>query len=200
MSARPSSPLEGVTHVVVDGTNLLYRLGRGTGAAAPPAAAIGRMRAAFPGTVAIDLVFDGMGAGPKGRVAQAMYVRWSGRRPADDTILELAGAGGGPGVPAPAGVLVVTDDRELRERLRAHGVGTVALAWLTARLELPRLRSPAPGNARPATGIGQGAPPPVQDGGEGLREGWRPGRGATAKRGPSHKLPRHRRHPRHGAG
>ena len=83
-----SSPLDGTTRLLVDGTNLLYRMG-GRGLA-PPAALIGRLRAAVPGTVTIDLVFDGVGHGVFGRVAQGMTVRYSGKRSADDVILDLA--------------------------------------------------------------------------------------------------------------
>ncbi|MEW6224772.1 MAG: hypothetical protein AB1627_09080, partial [Chloroflexota bacterium] len=156
------SPLDGTDRLVVDGTNLLYRLGRGT--AAPPAAAVGRLRAAVPAAIAIDLVFDGAGHGVSGRVAQGMQVRYAGRRAADDTILELADAGAqaaGGGPAATARVLVVTDDRDLRARLMARGVRSVPLAWLTNRLDMPRLASAAPGNRRPAigtAGAGAGGP------------------------------------------
>ena len=187
----------------MDGANLLYRLGRG--AAAPPAAAVGRLRAAVPATIAIDLVFDGTAHGVSGRVAQGMHVRYSGRRSADDTILDLADAGAhaaGGGPEASARVLAVTDDRDLRARLMAKGFRSVPLAWLTNRLDMPRLSSPAPGNRRAAIGSGQpggpGGPggPDLDDAGD--RPGWKPGRGATAKTGPAHKVARHRRHPRHG--
>jgi len=192
-----ASPLDGIEHLVVDGTNLLFRLGRGV--AAPPAAAIGRLRAAVPAAIAIDLVFDGIGHGVHGRVAQGMQVRYSGRRPADETIVELAEAGARTpgGAPEAAGrVLVVTDDRDLRARLLARGVRTVPLAWLTNRLDMPRLSSPAAGNRRAAIGAG---PPDVAGDDPGDRPGWKAGRGATTKTGPAHKVARHRRHPRHGA-
>jgi hypothetical protein len=206
---RPApSPLDDTDRMVVDGTNLLYRLGRGS--AAPPAAAIGRLRAVVPATITIDLVFDGMGHGVVGRVAQGMHVRYSGRRPGDDVILDLA-AGRDPsggGTAATARVLVVTDDRDLRTRLLALGVRSVPLAWLTNRLDMPRLSSPASGNRRATLGAGTpagtapggaagtspGAPVPEDDD----RPRWKPGRGATAKTGPAHKVARHKRHPRHG--
>ena len=202
---RPShpvrSPLDGTDRLVIDGTNLLHRLG--SGGAAPPAAAVGRLRAAIPAAVAIELVFDGIGHDVSGRVAQAMHVRYSGRRPADDMILELAAAGAGAaggGPAASARVLAVTDDRELRARLMAVGVRTVPLAWLTSRLDLPRLSAPASGNRRPSISTGQRSSPPGQGDGDrdADRPGWKPGRGATSKTGPSHKVARHRRHPFHG--
>jgi rRNA-processing protein FCF1 len=207
---RPApSPLDDTDRMVVDGTNLLYRLGRGS--AAPPAAAIGRLRAVVPATITIDLVFDGMGHGVTGRVAQGMHVRYSGRRPGDEVILDLAagdqdGARGGRA--ATARVLVVTDDRDLRTRLLALGVRSVPLAWLTNRLDMPRLSSPASGNRRATLGAGTpagtapggatGSSPGTPAGEDDDRPRWKPGRGATAKTGPAHKVARHKRHPRQG--
>jgi hypothetical protein len=200
MAPAPRTPLDGTDRLVVDGTNLLHRIGRG--GAAPPAAIVGRLRAAVPAAISIDLVFDGVGHGVNGRVAQQMFVRWSGRRPADDVIVDLAAdgameAGGGPA--ASARVLVVTDDRELRSRLAVRGARTLPVAWLLGRLDLPVLASAAPGNRRPPIGSGR---PPAGAGATGAeagdeRPGWKPGRGATAKTGPAHKVARHRRHPRH---
>jgi rRNA-processing protein FCF1 len=200
MPPAARSPLEGTDRLIVDGTNLLYRLGTGTpGAAAPPAALIGRVRAAIPGAITIDLVFDGIGHGVKGRVAQGMFVRYAGRHSADEMILDLSGAVSDAGAAgaAAARVLVVTNDRELRARLLARGVRSMPVVWLTNRLDMPRLASPAPGNRRPPAGLGTAAgstPPSDND-----RPGWKPGRGATAKTGPAHKIARHKRHPRHSA-
>jgi rRNA-processing protein FCF1 len=196
MPAAPRTPLDGTERLVIDGTNLLYHMGSGT--AAPPAAIIGRLRAAIPAAVSIDLVFDGMAHGVKGRVAQGMQVRYGGRHSADQAILELAdeaatSAGGGPA--ATARVLVVTNDRDLRFRLESRGVRTVPLVWLTNRLDMPKLSAAAAGNRRPTLGGSRPATPPgAVEAPE--RAGWRPGRGATAKTGPAHKIPRHRRHPR----
>ncbi len=199
MAPAPSSALDGIDRLVVDGTNFLYRLGSGT--AAPPAAIVGRLRAAIPGDVEIQLVFDGMGHGVTGRVAQKMHVRWSGRRTGDDVILELLGT-----VPSDAArVLVVTDDRNLRIALTARGARTVPLVWLANRLSIPILSSPAPGNRRPP--IGSGAPKPgagglagaQQDTRDDDRPRWRPGRGATTKVGPGFRVARHKRHPKNPA-
>jgi hypothetical protein len=55
-------PLAGVSRLLVDATNLLHQLGRGPaggGDRLPPAALIGRLRAAIPPEVSIELVFDG---------------------------------------------------------------------------------------------------------------------------------------------
>lgn len=195
---RPArSPLDATDRVVVDGTNLLHRLG---GPATPPAAIVARLRAAIPMPIPVELVFDGVGHGVTGRVAQAMRVRHSGRRTADETILEMVGDGAASPV-ASAGTLVVTDDRALRLSLAARGARTAGVAWLLARMDVPA--RPAPGSR--GAGIGAGRPPhpaaPAPgrdpDGGREDRPAWRPGRGATAKTGTARRVARHRRHPRH---
>ncbi len=193
------SPLDGTSRLIVDGTNLLYRLGRGD--AAPPAAIVGRLRAAIPGPIAIDLVFDGMGHGVYGRLAQGMYVRYSGHRPADDVILDLVSEAvmtRGAGPAAGAEILVVTNDRELRGLLAAKGARTVPVQWLLARLDLPRLAAPAAGNRRPPGSTGAGLGGPTGAGEDDERPRWKPGRGATTKTGPARRVARHKRHPRPG--
>jgi rRNA-processing protein FCF1 len=201
MPAAPRrSPLDGTDRVIVDGTNLLYRIGAKAGGPAPASAVVGRMRGAIPTAISIDLVFDGMGHGIFGRLAQNMLVRYSGKRSADDTILDLVSEAAmhGPGGPAAADrVLVITSDRPLRDRVTAKGGRAVPLEWLTTRLDLPRPEPGAPGR-KPAT-IGAGRPktPPIPErDADADRPGWKPGRGATAKTGPAHRVARHKRHPR----
>ena len=108
-------------------------------------------------------------------------------------------AGGGP--TAGAKVLVVSNDRELRERILAKGSRTVPLQWLIERMGLPVLQAPAAGNRRAPVGFGQqpGGGGPNAAGREEDRPGWKPGRGATAKTGTARKVARHKRHPRMGA-
>jgi rRNA-processing protein FCF1 len=201
MPAAPRrSPLDGTDRVIVDGTNLLYRIGAKAGGPAPASAVVGRMRGAIPTAIAIDLVFDGVGHGIFGRLAQNMLVRYSGKRTADDVILDLVSdaAMQGHGGPAAADrVLVVSSDRPLRDRVAARGGRSVPLQWLTARLDLPQ---PAPGESRgrPPT-IGAGRPKGGAAGttaGDPDRPAWKPGRHATAKVGPARRVARHKRHPR----
>jgi hypothetical protein len=179
---RPISrrnPLEGVSRLLVDGTNLLHALRRGAGAdAAPPAALIGRLRGAIQPETQITLVFDGPpDRGTRGeRIAAGVTVQYSCRYTADT-------------------ILVVTDDRDLRLALRRRGARTAGTQWLLGRLERPRLAAPSIGNARPP------APPRIaqQQPGEATedeatgRTSWRPGRGATAKTGNPKRQPRARR-------
>lgn len=183
------SPFDGTTRLIVDGTNLLYRLGGG-GRAAPPAAVIGKLRAAVPKGIAIDLVFDGIGHGVFGRLAEGMYVRYAGRKTADDVILDLTSETAMQ-VGTAAGVLVVTNDRELRQRVLDKGGRTAPLQWLIDRMGLPVLQSAAPGNKRPTPVTSTATD-------DDTKKPWKPGRGATAKTGPAKKVARHKRHPRMG--
>jgi hypothetical protein len=168
MTRIARDPLAGVSRLIVDGTNLLYAIGRGK-EPAPSSALVGRLRAAVPPEVAVEVVFDGLG--PGGGIQQAtsgVYVRFAGRRPADALILDLA---------QPEAMLVVTDDRDLRERLGARGTPTVRTSWLVRRLERGRLAAPSVGNRRPQLRQPGGTTSQVE------REPWKPGRGATTKRG-----------------
>lgn len=203
MPASPrQTPFDGTDRLVIDGTNLLYRLGAGAGGPAPASAIVGRIRAAVPLPIVIDLVFDGVGHGVYGRLAQKMAVRYSGRRTGDETILDLVSEAAlqGAGPAATDRVLVVTNDRGLRDLLAAKGARTAPLQWLIAKLDVPAPahRQPGSGGGTPrAASIGQGRP----TGGRGAaggddRPGWKPGRGATAKIGTARKVARHKRHPR----
>jgi hypothetical protein len=155
-------PLAGVERVVIDGSNLAYALGRGpmsasAGAAGAPgtprpaAGILASVRVAFPPTVRVELVFDGEGsvgiarAGTLARAAQNLYVEHSGRRSADRVIeasVEAQLKADGPA--GTWGVLVVTDDRELRGIVQAKGARVAGTAWLAGRL------------ARAATGVSAG--------------------------------------------
>ena len=200
--ASRASPYDDTDRLIIDGTNLLYRLGAGAGGPAPASAIVGRLRGAVPAPVVIDLVFDGMGHGVYGRLAQKMTVRYSGRRSADDTILDLVSEAAmrAPRPDASDRVLVVTNDRALRDRLMAKGARTVPLQWLIGKLDLPAPAYRGSGGGSPSIGAGR---PPVtwaQPGSEDdARRGWRPGRGATSKTGTPNKVARHKRHPRPGA-
>jgi len=194
----PRDPLANTTTLLVDGTNLLHALTRGPGDRQPPAAVIGRLRAAIPMEAKITLVFDGPAErGVRGeRIAGGLEVRYSGRRTADEVLLELVNQAAtwsdadGPGA---ATVLVVTDDRDLRAAIHRRGGRSAGTQWLIGRLDRPRLSSPSIGNARPPK------PPRVPQDAKAVEEveaapGWSPGRGATTKRGnPKRASKQHRR-------
>ena len=192
-------PLAATRRLLIDGTNLLHAISKAAGSgpdAAPPAALIGRLRGAIPAATTIELVFDG--PPERGlrneRIATGLVVRYSGGRTADDVILTmiddvrmLDGAEGS------AVLLVVTDDRDLRHGSRLRGARTADSAWLLGRLGAGRLRSPSVGNPRPSRGARPvQTPATISDGdpAETDRQSWKPGRGATTKKGNPRKAPR----------
>ena len=200
-------PLAGVTRLLVDGTNLLHVLARGAGGPdrQPPAALIGRMRAAIPAETTIELVFDGPPErGLKNeRIAHGVSVRYAGRHSADTILVTLvedvaqaAGAPPGGGSPATDAILVVTDDRDLRYAINRRGARTAGAQWLVRRLDRPRLSAPSLANARPPRPprVDQPQPGQQQDAADDPGRGWSPGRGATKKVGPG-KRPSRRRRP-----
>ena len=191
-------PLAATQRLLIDGTNLLYALSKSAGGAgaAPPAALIGRLRGAIPAATTIELVFDG--PPERGlrneRIASGLVVRYSGGRTADEVILTiiddvrmLDGADGS------AVLLVVTDDRDLRHGSRLRGARTAGSAWLLGRLGAGKLSSPSVGNPRPARGARPTPSPATSSDGDPTetdRPSWKPGRGATTKKGNPRKAPR----------
>ena len=198
MPAPDRNPLAATYRLLVDGTNLLHSMSRGVGAA-PPATLIGRLRAVVPAQVGIELVFDGPAErGLRGeRIAAGTSVRYGGPRTADAVILSLVDVvrlvDGPDGT---AGLLIVTDDRDLRHGARMRGARTAGSAWLLGRLGSGRLSSPSIGNPRPprpiagAPGGAAGGAPADGNDDESARPGWQPGRGATTKRGNPRRAPK----------
>ncbi len=184
---KPSAdPLAGTDRLLVDGTNLLHALRR-DGAGAPPAALIGRLRGVVPANVGIELVLDGQPEpGMHGaRVASGLLVRHGGRRTGDAVLLRLVdeARAAGDGRESVDNILVVTDDRLLRQALMARGVRTAGTRWLIGRLDRGRLAAPSTGNPR-------GPAPQRDEGRDDDRPGWRPGRGATTKHGNPKRRPK----------
>ncbi|HET7728080.1 MAG TPA: hypothetical protein VFK54_12230 [Candidatus Limnocylindrales bacterium] len=206
--------LAGIERVIVDGSNVLgvlardeaFRAGGSSSIPGPPSAIVGRIRGAVPREIRIELVFDGPAAGsPTGRVAEGMSVRYSGRRPGDALIVELAGTAAMAGRPLGSNVLLVTDDRGLSAQVRRHGVRIVGTSWLLRRLERPGSPGGAGGtlgHRKPpravmgGTGATEvGSATPAQPGREDPRDAaaeadarrWRPGRHATEKSGPARR-------------
>jgi hypothetical protein len=185
----PRDPLAATAKLLVDGTNLLHALTRGPGERQPPAAVIGRLRAAIPAETAITLVFDGPPEpGVRGeRIAGGLTVRYSGRRTADEVLLQLVNDAATWSESAGT-VLVVTDDRELRSLIQRRGGRSAGTQWLIGRMDRPRLASPSIGNARPPKPPHIAQDPKTTTSGADPRDDddatrWSPGRGATTKRG-----------------
>jgi predicted RNA-binding protein with PIN domain len=89
----------------------------------------------------VTLVLDGRPLGdlPEGthdRV-RVVYAARRGRNAADDRIVELVGA-----MSDPAGVAVVTSDRELATRVGEHGAAVMGAGALLKRLESTGKREP----------------------------------------------------------
>ncbi len=203
-SRAPREPTDGVERLLVDGTNLLFALRRGQGSGPAPAAAlVGRIRAVIPPTVRIELVFDGPPEpGTRGvRIAHGVQVVRSGRISADEKLDRLVADAIGSGGTADAAqrvadaILVVTDDQGLAARIRRRGARVVRADWLIGRLARTTLSAPVVGRPRPPapSPLGQGGPGSSDENDE--RPGWKPGRGATAKRGNPKRAPRARRNP-----
>ena len=186
---HPRDPLAITTRLVIDGTNLLHAMAT-TPRSAPPAALIGRLRAAIPAPIEIELVLDGP-ADPglrNERIAAGVRVRHSGRRTADSLILEALDAVRRDDGPSGSNeILVVTDDRDLRHGAQLRGARTAGARWLLGRLEPGRLAATSVGNQRPPP-----APPAGkdEDGADDDRQRWSPGRRATVKKGNPRKARR----------
>jgi hypothetical protein len=188
---RPGrSPLEGIDRLIVDANNLLH-VGSRSETRLPASAVIGRLRAAIPPAVGIELVFDGApDPGLRGeRIASGLIVRHSGRRSADELIVSLVDEARRVAGPRGAdNVLVVTDDGGLRTAVMRLGAATARCAWLLSRLARATLAAPATGNQRPPA-IAQSAAATDESA---TTRRWRPGRRATVKLGNPRRSPRRR--------
>jgi predicted RNA-binding protein with PIN domain len=206
MAARTATanPLDGIERLLVDGSNLVHAIRRGL-PAAPPATLIGRLRGVIEMPVRIELLFDGPpDPGLRDtRIASGVSVRYSGRLSADFVLARLVTEAENPDT-----LLVVTDDVELRHQIMRRGGHTASARWLVGRLERGRLMAPSVG--RPSPPSASAAPPSTEPGPGRARQaqaaraegadpskddtpdapGWRPGRGATAKKGNPRRAPR----------
>lgn len=164
---RGADPMAGVERVLVDGTNLAFALaGRAAAAPTPAAGVLASVRAAFPPAVRVELVFDGSGdvgiarAGTFARAAQNLFVEHSGRRSADRVIEQAVEAQLRADGPAGTwGILVVTDDRELRGLVQGKGARVAGTAWLAGRLARAVAGAGAAAARPSGTSIGHRRPP-----------------------------------------
>ena len=191
-------PFAGVGRLLIDGNNLLHRTS-GSAGAGQVRLLLARLRQAVPAEVATLLMLDGHpapGTGRRQRVAANLEVHHAGTQTADDALVGLLRA---EPPHTRGGQLLVSDDRALVERARTLGARTQRLAWLEALLT----GGAGAGGRSAAVGLGSGRRPsprptgrPAPEhraGDEDEREPWRPGRGATRKRGNPRRAPRHRR-------
>ncbi len=180
---RERSPLDGMSRLIVDGTNLLHALSR-SAEAVPAASLIGRLRSVVPPGVTVVVALDGSPApgATTRRLASGIEVRYAGSRPADDLVVDLATA-------SVETTLVVTDDHDLRTGLARAGVRTAGDSWLIGLLARQRLTAPAAGSPRPPVFV-RPADAVVEADDE--RPPWKPGRHATRKTGNPRRTSRHR--------
>jgi hypothetical protein len=116
--------------------------------------------------------------------------RDGGARSADDKIVEAIGA---PDPGSADRIVVITDDRSLAARSRALGASVVSARYFRDAIGGPP-RTPLAGSGGRPPSIGGSGPrraAPSKVEGDSERR-WRPGRGATQKRGPATRPPRPR--------
>lgn len=214
----PRDAWRDVEVLLVDGNNLLHAVA-GDAGPGPLRGLLARIAAAVPRSIATTVVLDGPpdpGAPSRMRVRPGLLVRHAGRIGADALLVHLVEEH--PYLER-AGVVVVTNDVALGDHVRKAGGRIRPVAWLQARLEAwpsapsapgssiagprPRRAGPAGGasgttsdHARPPAGSGTprrtGSPggSPATGEQDDEREPWRPGRGATRKRGNPRRAPR----------
>jgi hypothetical protein len=180
MRVNTRASLTGIERLLVDGNNLLHRI---SGSADPGALRLllAQLGVAIPPTIAAIVMLDGHpapGTGRRQRVRRGLEIHHAGSLSADDALLNLVRD---LAPPARATVTLVSDDRALTERARHLGARTQRLAWLEQLLSV----RPGRGSA-----IGAGSRPPTPASEEAGREPWKPGRGATRKRGNPRRKPR----------
>jgi hypothetical protein len=134
-----------------------HALARAAGAAdLPTAALVARLRAAFAPPTEVELILDGhSGGSPFGRVSPGLHVVFTRGATADHVIGErVTEAFRSHGAVAAWSVLVVTDDREVRDHARRSGVRVEGTAWLVERLGRGAFGRPS------GASIGNAAPRP----------------------------------------
>ena len=190
-----SGDLDQVALVLVDGDNLLHDV-RGSRDEGGIAWLLPRLRTWLPDGVQLVVTLDGHPAPGdpfRRRVSRGIDFQHSGGRSGDDLIVDLLTAR--PFIERAAAV-VVTRDRGLQARARRAGGQTRSTDWFMRQLE-GHAFEPRPGKPG-RIGAGRPVQPPAaapRESDEEDREPWRPGRGATRKRGNPRRAakPSHRR-------
>jgi hypothetical protein len=145
-----------VVRVLIDGRNVQRALERASPrGSVPTSSLISRLRAAFSPPTEVELILDGhAGPTPTGRVAPGFSVVFSRGATADFVIGQRVAEAFRELGPAGAySVLVVSDDREIRDEARRNGVRVQGTAWLAGHL------AAADGARAPGGAIGHGRPP-----------------------------------------
>jgi hypothetical protein len=142
--------------ILVDGRNVQHALARGSASPLPTVTLVARLRAAFSPPTEVELILDGHpGGSPSGRVAPGFSVSYSRHATADEVIGDrVAEALRALGPVGAWSVVVVSDDRQVRDHARRNGARVESTQWLADRLAAP---VSVPGSA--GTGFGQGRRP-----------------------------------------
>jgi len=151
------SGASGVRRILIDGRNVQRALERGSAAGSlPTSVLVAQLRAAFSPPIEVELILDGhAGPTPTGRIAPGFSVVFGRGVSADHVIAErVAEAFRLLGPVESDSVLVVSDDREVRDHAIRNGVRVQGTAWLAGHLAA---RAAASGRAGSA--IGQGRAP-----------------------------------------
>src|SRR4051794_3301659 len=160
-----------------------------------------RLRSWRPANAAITVMLDGHpdpGEAHRRRVATGVEFRHSGDMDGDSAIVATLRA---RPYSERSRTVVVSDDRQLGDRVRHAGGMVRGLDWLVNGLaasvgEAVPAGGAARGAQKPPTGIGGGKRSPTpgdqraEDATQDDRQPWRPGRGATTKRGNPRRTPR----------
>jgi hypothetical protein len=180
--------------LLIDGDNLLHDV-RGRRDEGGVAWLLPRLSGWRPRDLRIVVALDGHpapGEANRSRATRGIEFHHSGRRSADDLIIDLLRAQPYAGRSRTA---VVTRDRGLQARATRAGGITRSVDWLMRQVAGGGGASVAKGS-RPV-GIGQGKPPKGQGGPSATDEddhaGWQPGRGATRKKGNPKRSPKRSR-------
>jgi hypothetical protein len=197
--------LEDVRLLLIDGDNLLHRV-RGSRDEGGVAWLLPRLSEWRPRHLHIVIALDGHappGETIRGRAASGIEFRHSGPRSADDMLVEMLSA---RPYSERSRTIVVTRDADLRARIRRSGGLVRTPDWLMSGLGSGHAGSGRAIGGRAVgtqadgptyAGIGQGRPPrrpgrrgPTDEEPDGA---WRPGRGATSKRGNPRRNPKRTR-------
>jgi hypothetical protein len=174
--------------LLIDGDNLLHAV-RGRRDEGGTAWLLPRLARWRPEGLRVVVVLDGHPApgGPMRQHAFGVEIQHAGSRSADDLIVDILAA---RPYAERSRSAVVTRDRDLRERVTAAKGQVRTTDWLLRGLGSTQRPTGAPDSNAPPVGIGQGrsvrpAPrtPEDADVGAARQEMWRPGRGATRKKG-----------------
>ncbi len=137
--------------MLVDGRNVQRAMERGSApGSVPTRTLIAGLRAAFPPPAEVELFLDGHRAGsPAGKVAPGLSVQFTRDAPADAAIgVRVADAFRALGPARAWSIVVVTDDREVRDHARRHGARVEGTAWLADRLAASGRRGGGIGHGR----------------------------------------------------